>query len=82
MGGRVRHAVGMETLKTMTSDLDIYRSANVLIKQHGSKAPIHAAIRADEMLEAGAMEGKAVWVRIMKAVEEWTRTSEGGTEFD
>ena len=54
----------------MTSDLDIYRSANVLIKQHGDEAPIHAAMRADELLEAGDMDGKAVWVRIMKAVEE------------
>ncbi len=44
----------------MTSDLDIYRSANELIKQHGGRAPIHAALKADEMLEAGAMEGKAV----------------------
>ena len=28
----------------MTSDLDIYRSAQALIKQHGEDAPIHAAI--------------------------------------
>ncbi len=41
----------------MTSDLDIYRAAKELIKQHGDKAPIHAAMRADEMLEAGAMGG-------------------------
>ena len=54
----------------MTSDLDIYRAANELIKQHGDKAPIHAAMRADEMLEAGAMEGKAVWLRIAKAIGE------------
>ncbi len=50
----------------MTSDLDIYRSANVLIKQHGDKAPIHAAMRADALLEAGDMDGKAVWVRISR----------------
>ena len=54
----------------MTSDLDIYRAANLLIKQHGDDAPIHAAMRADEMLEKGAMDGKAVWVRIAKAVDE------------
>ncbi len=35
----------------MTSDLDIYRSAQVLVKQHGQDAPIHAAMRADAMLE-------------------------------
>ncbi len=41
----------------MTSDLDIYRSAAVLIKQHGRDAPIHAAMRTDELLEAGDLEG-------------------------
>ncbi len=54
----------------MTSDLDIYRSANELIKQHGEAADIEAAMRADERLAAGDMEGEAVWLRIVKAVEE------------
>ncbi len=54
----------------MTSDIDIYRSANELIEQHGKDAPIHAAMRADELMETGDMEGRAVWIRIVKAVEE------------
>ena len=54
----------------MTSDLDIYRSANELIEQHGEDAPIHAAMRADELMEAGDMEGEAVWLSIVKAIEE------------
>ena len=54
----------------MTSDLDIYRSANELIKQHGDAADIEAAMRADELMETGDMEGRAVWLRIVKAVEE------------
>ena len=54
----------------MTSDLDIYRSASELIKQHGDAADIEAAMRADELMEAGDMEGEAVWLRILKAVEE------------
>ncbi len=37
----------------MIPDLDIYRSANVLVKQHGQAAPIHAAMQADAMLEKG-----------------------------
>ncbi len=37
----------------MTSDLDIYRGANLLVQQHGEDAPIHAAMRADAMLEKG-----------------------------
>ena len=54
----------------MTSEIDIYRAANELIRQHGDEAPIHAAIRADELLEAGDMDGKAVWLRILNAVDE------------
>ena len=47
----------------MTSDLDIYRSANLLVKQHREDAPIHAAMRADAMLEAGDLDGYGVWRR-------------------
>ena len=54
----------------MASDLDIYRSANELIEQHGEDAPVLAAMRADELMEAGDMEGEAVWIRIVKAIEE------------
>ncbi len=54
----------------MTSTLDIYQTANELIKQHGDDAPIHAAIRTDELLDAGDMDGQAVWKQILAAVGE------------
>ncbi len=54
----------------MTSDPDIWRSAQVLVKRHGQDAPIHAAMRADELLEAGDLDGATVWKRILRAVEE------------
>ncbi len=54
----------------MISAIDIYRSANVLVKRHGQDAPIHAAMRADAMLEKGDLDGYAVWKRILRAVEE------------
>ncbi len=54
----------------MISDLDIYRSANVLVKRHGEDAPIHASMRADAMLEKGDLDGLAVWKRILRAVAE------------
>ncbi len=57
----------------MIPDLDIYRSANALIKRHGQDAPIHASMRADAMLEAGDLDGVAVWKRILRAVEELQR---------
>ena len=37
----------------MTSDLNIYQSANVIIKQYGENAPIEAAMRADKLMGAG-----------------------------
>ena len=54
----------------MLPDLDIYRSANLLVKQHGDDAPIHAAMRADAMMEGGDLDGLATWKRIFKAIEE------------
>ena len=57
----------------MTSDLDIYRTANLLLKQYGNDgAWMHAAMRADELLEAGDLNGNRVWVRILEAVRELT----------
>ena len=54
----------------MASNIDIYRTANELIKQHDEEAPIHAAIRADELLDAGDLDGQTVWKRILAAIEE------------
>ena len=53
----------------MIPDLDIYRSAQVLVKHHGENAPIQAAMRADAMLEGGDLDGYAVWKRILRAVK-------------
>ncbi len=54
----------------MITDIDIYRAADEFIKQHGEDAPLHAAMRADELMEAGDMDGRAVWLRIVMAIEE------------
>ena len=42
----------------MTSDLDIYRAANVLVKHYGEDAALEAAMRADAMLDKGAIDGQ------------------------
>ena len=39
----------------------------------GQNAPIHAAMRADAMLEKGDLDGYATWRRILRAVEELQR---------
>ena len=54
----------------MIADIDTYRAAHLLIKRHGDDAAIEAAMRADELMETGDMEGEAVWLRIVKAIEE------------
>ncbi len=57
----------------MISDIDIYRSAKLIVDKYGDDAPIEAALRADAMLERGDLDGYAVWKRILAAVEELGR---------
>jgi hypothetical protein len=57
----------------MTSDLDIYRTASVLIREHGEDAALEAAMRADAMLEKGSLDGQRVWKRVLAAVKEIQR---------
>jgi hypothetical protein len=57
------------------NDRDIYASANVMIRRFGEDANIEAAMRADERLEAGDLDGQAVWKRIIKAIEELQSTT-------
>jgi hypothetical protein len=68
----------------MISDLDIWRAANLLIRQHGDDAELAAARRADLMhcrpvggslgfqpkLDRGDLEGQMVWKRIRRAIVE------------
>ncbi len=64
----------------MTSELDIYRTAKLLVDKHGAEAPIHAAMKADAMLEKGDMDGRAVWLRVVRAVEELQRAEPAAGE--
>ena len=61
----------------MTSNLDIYRTAKLLVDQHGTEAPIEAAMHADAMLDKGDMDGQRVWLRIRAAVKELLDTQPG-----
>ena len=51
-------------------NIDIYRIANGLVKQHGADATIHAAMLVDERLNDGDLDGQATWKRVPAAVEE------------
>ena len=54
----------------MVSDLDIYRAANLLVKQYGDEATINVAMIADALLEKGDLDGQRVWLRILNAVNQ------------
>ena len=64
----------------MPSEIDIYRSAKLLIDQHGEDAPIFAAQQADACLERGDLDAKAVWMGVIRAIKELTNrdSAEGG----
>ncbi len=64
----------------MLSDLGIYRAAQAAIQEYGDGAALHAAQRADELLAAGDMEGRRVWHRIERAIDELQRTAPGHGE--
>jgi hypothetical protein len=52
-------------------DIDIWRSAKILIDAHGENAWLEAAQRADYALEDGNPDGVNVWKRVLRAIEEW-----------
>jgi hypothetical protein len=51
----------------MVSNLDIWRAANLLIREHGANADREAARLQDLMLDRGDDEGRLVWVRLQAA---------------
>jgi hypothetical protein len=52
----------------MIPNRDIWRAANLLIREHRGDAEIVAAQRANEMLERGDHDGQLVWLRIRRAI--------------
>lgn len=61
----------------MISELDIWRAATLLIKQHGDDAEVVASLRVDQMTEGEDEEGRAVWQMIKRAVGELRATPAG-----
>jgi hypothetical protein len=53
----------------VTSDLDLLRSAKIVLDQHGPDALIHCARQADAMIERGDVRGYEVWCAILSLIE-------------
>ena len=58
----------------MVTDIDIWRTAWLVIDRHGEEAEFEAASRADRHLDDGDLEGAAVWRRVLTAMDEIQRT--------
>jgi hypothetical protein len=48
---------------------DISMTATRLILQHGEDAPIFAAMEADACAEAGDLDGKIAWLKVIEAIK-------------
>ena len=56
-------------------EIDIWRAAGTLLKRYGGeRAALMAAMRADELLDQGDVEGFNAWKRIVKSINEFERT--------
>lgn len=52
------------------TELDIWRSANILLKRCSGEAVFIASKRADWLLDQGDVQGCSIWGRITNAVAE------------
>ncbi len=54
----------------MMISADVYRTATLMIREYGEFAPAGAFIKADQLRDAGDVQGREVWLRIARAAEE------------
>ena len=47
----------------MLSDLDLWRAVQVMLNGYGDGAATEAAMRADEFLDQGIIDGQRLWMR-------------------
>ena len=57
----------------MISHLNLFRSANALVKLYGQDAELIAIKKATKFLDAGDLDSYAAWKGILQAVKELQR---------
>lgn len=62
-------------------EIDVWRSAQQFITLHGADAASVAADLANARLADGNMAGAGVWLRVIKAITELSRTAPCGYEL-
>lgn len=61
-------------------EIDIWRTAKILIDAHGDNAWLEAAQRADLAIEQGNREAESVWKRVGRAIEDLQQTKPSASE--
>jgi hypothetical protein len=64
----------------LVADIDVWRSAHLLLKQHGKDAPFAAANRASEAMATGDHDGIRLWKRGAEAMLELLKNKPGEDE--
>lgn len=62
-------------------DLDIWRAADLLVKQYGDDAQSAAALLANARRTKGDSTGERVWLRVLMAVRELKRSARQPAEL-
>jgi hypothetical protein len=65
----------------MLLDREIYLAAQAMIRRHGTDAANQAAVRADELMKEGDLDGQRVWLQIVRAIEELQRNTPKASRF-
>ena len=52
----------------MIADRDVWQAALLMVRRYGDDAETQAAMRADQMLEHGDLDGSLVWHAIITAI--------------
>ena len=64
----------------MIPDIDIHRSAWLMIRRYGDDAAGQAAMRGDELLDRGDLDGMLVWQAISSAIRRLQAMAPTGDE--
>jgi hypothetical protein len=62
------------------TELDIWRTAHLMIERHGDQAELQAAMKADEMLESNDPAGVNAWKNVITIIGELRRIAPGSTD--
>ncbi len=54
----------------MQTPIDVQRYTDVLVRKLGRRAPVHAAVRAEMMLEAGELALYETWKEIIQSAND------------